>query len=509
VISQATQQAMKEWLKQATPPEQQLDRRWIERYRELNAQDSFWWLSWAGPFTEEEQQQWDRLFHPPLDEATKAQLAPLVAQSRERELDAALAEQREPHLQYPAIEIDEVRRRIAGLTELDAEIEREEPHAIVRHLYHERLQEDIDYDRMIEAVYEGNRDSFWACNQRMYQLPSSDEMTYAFAWVRRLLQQGFERSETAEISQELLKLIQDRLLLALDLSVGTTEPPVARERQLVEPATPLSGEAARRFYEAALREGGYEGWSVSIDSASGGISRVESASRQLILSGEDWTIEDVRIDLAHELAGHVARSFAGEHSPIGLLGIGTKAYPVTEEGLALYYESQVEARYATPFDDSGQITGMLAMGLASGVVTPPLTFSSLSTFIEHLIYLYRRLLRPWNDPERDRKRARDFARYRCLRTFRGVPHLEQAGACYLQDTMYLRGILLMRRLVAEDETILDRLMVGKVAYDLLPVLEPLHLIPSPQPLRELAFDSDLDKHILSFEASKEPMTEST
>lgn len=508
MIPPTTQQAMKEWLARSITPAKQLDRRWIERYRDFNAQDSFWWLSWAGLFTKEELQQWDRLFHPPLDEATKAQLAPLAAQSRERELDAALAEQREPRLHYPAIEIDDVRRRIAGLRELDAQIEREEPHAIVRQLYHDRLQEDIDYDRMIEATYEGERERFWACNQRMYRLPTSDEMAYAFAWVRRLLQQGFEHAETAEISQELFKLIQGRLRLSLDLTVGTAEPPVARERQPVEPATPVSGGATRRFYEAALREGGYEGWSVSMDAASGGVSRVESASRQLILSGEDWTIEDVRIDLAHELAGHVARSFAGEHSPIGMLGIGTREYPATEEGLALYYQSQVEVRYATPFDDSGQITGMLAMGLASGVVTPPLTFLSLSTFIEQVIYLYRRLLRPWNDPERDRKRAREYARYRCLRTFRGVPQLEQAGVCYLQDTMYLRGILLMRRLVAEDETILDRLMVGKVSYDLLPVLEPLHLTPSPQPLRELAFDPDLDQYILSFETNKEPITES-
>jgi hypothetical protein len=52
VIPQEAQQAMEQWLSQATPPEQQLDRRWIERYRELNSQDSFWWLSWAGPFTQ-------------------------------------------------------------------------------------------------------------------------------------------------------------------------------------------------------------------------------------------------------------------------------------------------------------------------------------------------------------------------------------------------------------------------------------------------------------------------
>ena len=90
-VNREAQQAMGQWLSQATPPEQQLDRRWIGRYRELTSQDSYWWLSWAGPFTEEEQQQWDRLFTPPVGEATKELVAPLLKQSRERELEAALA----------------------------------------------------------------------------------------------------------------------------------------------------------------------------------------------------------------------------------------------------------------------------------------------------------------------------------------------------------------------------------------------------------------------------------
>ncbi|MGB8346684.1 MAG: hypothetical protein WCD86_17485 [Ktedonobacteraceae bacterium] len=503
MIPQAAQQAMKEWLKQATPPEQQLDRRWIERCRELNAQDSFWWLSWAGPFTPEEQAQWDILFNPPIDEATKAQLAPIVAQSRERELEAALAEQREPRLHYPAIEIDEVRRRIAGLTELDAEIEREEPYPIVRQLYHERLQEDIDYDRLIEATYEGERERFWACSQRVFHKPMPEEMASAFSWVRRLLQQGFQQPETAEISHQLLKMIQDRLHFSLDLSSGADEPPVAIERDPDEQYRMISAEGAKRFYEAVLYEGGYEEWRVSLDAASGGIPRVEPALRQVILPDDPRAIDIVKTDLAHELAGHLARSFAGEHSPLGLLGIGTRDYPVTEEGLALYYERQMQQVFGYPRDDSGLICSMLALGLASGVVTPAQTFFSVYAFIERLVFLYRRLLRPWNAVENDQRRAHAYALYRALRTFRGVPDLEQAGVCYLQDAMYLRGLLLMERLAAEDETILDRLMIGKVAYERLSMVESLHLVSSPQPLRDLAFDPALDDYILSFEATSE------
>jgi hypothetical protein len=499
---------MEKWLSQSTPPEQQLDRRWIGRYRELTSQDSFWWLSWAGPFTEEEQQQWDHLFKPPIDEVTKARLGPLLRQSRERELVAALAEQREPRLHYPAIEIDDVRRRIAGLIELDTEIEREESNTIVSQLYHGVIEDDVNYLRIIEATYEGDTERYWMFNRRIFHEPTQDEMVYAFTWVRRLLQQGLERPETAEISQQFTSFLQEQLHLSLDLSVGKDDPPVALEKASYASLRTISSEIAKRFYEAVLLESGYKGWQVNIDTAGGGITRVEWGLRQVLLAEESFTLEKVRHLLAHELAGHVARSFAGEHSPIGLLGIGTKGFSATEEGLALYHERRVAALHGEPFDDSGFIFGMLAMGLASGVVTPPLTFSSLYTFFERLIFLYRRLLRPWRDYESEQQRTHNFALVRCLRTYRGVPDLGQAGICHLQDVTYLRGILQIERAVAEDEKVLDHLAVGMIAYDLLPMLRPLQMIPPPQLLQRLAYNPELDNDILSFETSGKDVVKS-
>ncbi|MFL5657669.1 MAG: hypothetical protein ACJ8CB_26245, partial [Ktedonobacteraceae bacterium] len=264
----------------------------------------------------------------------------------------------------------------------------------------------------------------------------------------------------------------------------------------------ISAEAARTFYETILRESGYEDWQVVIDYAGGG-TRVESGLRHLFLSPEGFTLERVRILLAHELAGHVARSFAGEHSPIGLLGIGTRDYYPTEEGLALYHECRVDALHGQVLDDSGLMSGMLATGLATGVVTPPQTFSSLYAFFEMLLILYRLLRRPWEEVHNAQKRVHRLVLARCLRTYRGVPDLEQAGVCHLQDVAYLRGLLLIERIAAEDETALDRLAVGKIAYDLLPVLHPLKMAPPPQPLRQLAYDPGLDSYILSFESPEE------
>src|SRR6266568_6296028 len=99
---------VKQWRQNAVPVHKQLDKDWIQRYRALVTYDSYWWLTWAGPFTDEEQQEWDQLFRTPVDEAAREQLNILLMQSRERELVAAIAEQREPQLRYPAIEIEEV-----------------------------------------------------------------------------------------------------------------------------------------------------------------------------------------------------------------------------------------------------------------------------------------------------------------------------------------------------------------------------------------------------------------
>src|SRR5258707_12244768 len=96
-----------QWGQQTGGAQHQLDWRWVERFRTLTAYDSYWWLTWAGPFTTEEQQEWDQLIALPQDETVKTQLGALMKSSRERELEASLAELREPCFGYPAMGIEE------------------------------------------------------------------------------------------------------------------------------------------------------------------------------------------------------------------------------------------------------------------------------------------------------------------------------------------------------------------------------------------------------------------
>lgn len=483
----------------------QLDWRWVDRYRELDAYDAYWWWAQAGPFNEEEQQEWNKLFASTVDETTKEQLGKLIAQSRQSELMAAFAEQREPRLRYPVLDIEEVRRRIVAFLQLDAEIQQEEPHPIVRYLYHGTIEDEVSFLHLIEATYEGDSERFLELNCRLFPDPTQEEMAFALSRLRRLLQQGFDLPETTQDSQYLLQFLQERLHLAIDLSAGKEDPPVVLTpvQDSSTPAAPVvSAQAAKRFFETILQKNGYEGWQVVIDPKATG-PRVESALRMLFLQNGKISIERIRHYVSHELAGHIARAVSGEHSLLGLLGINTKGYTSTEEGIALYHERQTAILHGQVFDDLALWLGTLAVGLTRGVMTPPQTFLSLYSFFEALLLLYHMLLKPTRDREKARIRARNNAIIRCLRVFRGVPDFERAGVCLSSDVVYLRGLWKIERAVAEDATVLDRLAIGKIALELLPDLQGLEMGIPPQPFRELAHDPGLDAYVLSFEQSNE------
>ena len=499
---------IEQWRQQSVTPHYQLDWRWIERYRKLCDYDNVWWLTWAGPFTEEEQAQWDGLSALPLDEATRTQLGMLMKGSRERELATALAEHCEPSLHYPAIDIAEVQRRIAANVQLKEEIHHQEPNVIVRRLYEGVIEEELDYLHLIEAAYERNSQKFHEYSLRVFPLPTPEEMRYALTHIERTLAQGLKRADTTDLSQQLLSFLQTDLGLSLDLTsdeeVCLQETQKSLSVQPQEQETPkVSAQAAKRFFEAVFRENGYEGWQVQID-LNATNARVEQGMRCLFLSDKTLSLSSVKDLFTHEVAGHVARCVAGERSLLGLLGIQTQNHAPTEEGYILYHQRQLATLREEPWNDSGMRLSTLSVGLAHGVMTPPQTFLVICSFIESFSMLRRLLKHPEIEREVHEKRARAFALNHCLRVFRGVPSLSQAGICYPQDAIYLHGLFMIEQAVALDKTVLDRLAVGKVALELLPDLQELGITTSSLPsLYARASDPDLDASILSFEDSGE------
>ncbi|MBV9708538.1 MAG: hypothetical protein JO125_14160, partial [Chloroflexi bacterium] len=142
----------------------------------------------------------------------------LLAHSRERELAAALAQQREPCLHYPALDIEEVRRRITAFLQLDVEISQQEPNAIVRRFYHGALEEEVTFLRLIEATYDRSNERYWSLNLRLNPMPTQEEMDYALSYVKQTLSYGLKHPQTVEVSQRLIHFMDERLHLSLTWS---------------------------------------------------------------------------------------------------------------------------------------------------------------------------------------------------------------------------------------------------------------------------------------------------
>ena len=349
------------WRSQHPAMPYQLDWRWIGRLREALAFNSLWWLTHAGPFTDEEQAAWDQLLAQSASEDRQRRLETLLRQARERELAAAISGEREPRLRYPAIPLEEVRERIERLRLLDRDVHQEEPNRIVRDLYHETIAERIAILRLIEAAVTGDREQFRECNQFAYPLPTHEEMAYTLEQVKRLVRLGLAHDHTRAASRDVIQRIREQLGIAWDAQ----DTNAADDEQASPPLLPLksqrlvSVQTVQRFIQAVLRQHGYEEWRVDID-LNAHTPRVEVASRLFVLPDTRFSLEEIKFDLLpNEVIHHIGDAIAGEQSLLGILSIGTRGYMPISEGRALYHEMQTAAALGKPFDDSKVWLGTL------------------------------------------------------------------------------------------------------------------------------------------------------
>ena len=474
------------------------------RYHELVRYDALQWLTPAA-FSPAERETWTQLQQYPSNEESQQRLEALMAESREREILAALSEGREPRLQYPRLPITEVVRRIEGLRALAEEIARDEPNAVVRRLYVEVIEENLFLLQLIQATYEGNTQAFWQNNRALHAEPTPEEMERALTQVARLIALGRQRADLADVSEAVWQFLQ-RIHAPVPILSAPAQVTVAQEELPESAATPhlVSSQTVQRFFDAVMRDYGFDGWHTVIDAAATG-PYVESFTQCLTLPDRQISLERVRDLLSHEIECHVFRAAMGAKSRVALLGTGTAFYRLTEEGLAKYYDRQtaeIQGKVEDEFLTGGYI-GTLATGLACGVLSTPLTFSQLYQFLESFLVLQRVITGTSKNVEKAQASAPRLARLRCLRTFRGVPDLTVAGVAYTQDALYHRGQQRVELAVQQDTQVLTRLMVGKVGLQQLDDLAELGITePVSQP-RWLAHDPDLDQYLLSFESESE------
>lgn len=499
-LAEAGLAEIQQW-RQATAKEQ-LDWRWSKRYHELIHYDAYQWLTPAA-FSPAEWEAWSQLREQAPDTERHKRMEQVTTQSRDREILAALAEGREPHFHFPFLPIEEVRHKIGELRELAAEMSRDEPNAVVRRLYLDAIKENLLLLDLIRAAHDGDPQAYHAANKAMHPAPTPQEMERALTEVARLIALGRQRTDLLEVSEAVFQFLQ---------RIHALLPPVPSSEQVLVPETSnpptksqtVSPQAVQSFFDTVMRDYGFDGWRTLIDANTTG-PYVESFMKHIVLPARDMSLKEVREMLSHEIECHVFRAVAGEQSRLALLETGTGFYRATEEGLAEYLDRKMkEARgEAAQEFTTGSLQGVLATGLASGVVSSPVTFSQLHRFFEQFLVLQWTVLGLSKTVENARRSAVKSARTRCLRTFRGVPDLTREGITYSHDVLYYRGIQMMLAAAEHNPQVLTHLMVGKVGLQQLEDLAELGITDPPSQPRWLAHDPDLDRYILSFETGDE------
>jgi len=473
-----------------TTPHYRLDAQWAERYFQLASYDDTDWVFPAGPFSEEDQREWDLLFLRRQEDMVKKRMGALVNQAKERELHRCFEEQREPHFHYPSIPIDEMRQHIAGFEDLLTEVSRQEKHPIVRRQYEKAIQEQLTQLRLYKAIYEKDGDLAWKCNQRLYGLPTSEEVAIALRPFIGMLFKAQSYPKTSALAEAVLQQLKT---WNIDLEDRHQED---REREegnkfdnmLVAP------EIARRFFEEILALYRFNDWHVQISSIRN-IAHVAASLRLFILPDRKYSIKKLRDLLSEEVETHIYRAETGFRSPLVLLGTGTAGYKGTEEALAIHAEGR--GLYNRTW------LGTLATGLMAGVINPPLSFSSLVAFLQKAFLTRNLYYQTYETDTAAEQAAKEEALKRALRTVRGVPDLTQTGTCSLLDRVYLQGYLSFLEYLEGGKDI-QKLLVGKIGIDDLPDMEQIRLLTPAIQHQHLAENLDIYAHIREFEEHCKP-----
>lgn len=483
-------------------PSHQLDWCWYPRYHGLVLYDDIAWLTQAGPFNEEEQAEWNSLAYHSKDADAAKGLSAIIVQSRRREITASLAEKREPHFHYPLIPPEEVASKIADLAQLRTEIEQQEPNVVVRRLYSDTIDERLNELRLVDATYRGNDEDFWTYSQRLAEKATLPEMQMALSQLLHRIEQGRKCAGTQELSESILQKLKQwhlmPLIYSFDEDTGCKQKATINADQVASANDSLatfSSRTIQNFFEDIFRAYQFN-WSIVLDPTATS-ERVDLNNCRLILTDKPMSSAKIRALLAHEIETHAFRSASGAKSSLALLSSGLQGYLATEEGLAMFY-AQEAIRRSTGVEEKPKIwIGTLACGLVSGIACSPLSFRELLLFTESVSLLID-LLDGKEFTARLQEKARRYAENRCLRTFRGVTHLEHPGICSNKDTLYLRGFLKVCQELEGNPEVFERLMVGSVGLHHITDLAELGIRRPNVVHKHLATDPNLDSYIMQF-----------
>ena len=471
----------------------QLDFRWFMRYREAASYDDLAWLAHAGPFTKDEQQKWKQLVAQRDNQATIDHMNEIVVASRQREFVRSQQERRPPHLWYPLIPEEEITTRLQQFTSLKQDIELLETNAIVRRLYCDAIEEHLLVLHQCAATAHQDQETVWQSHLALYGKLTVQEMTIALQDFCAMVIQKQHHEHAAPIARELIRQLQSwELSPQVIAEYSPIVPDTASTQPLPQQKQNFDPEVVRSFYEHVLHdEYSAPEWQVVIASARDD-AYVDCDLRTVFLPPRKMSLDKVRELLAEEIERHAYRSLSGSRSPLALLSSGLAGYRPTEEGLAEHYKQRI-SQHITGKTKKKSWLGTLCLGLASGVMTPALSFIELAAFLEKA-FLMNYVSRDSNERrevlEAD---ARASAWRQAARTFRGIPDLSQSGQCSLRDRIYLQGYLeVIHHLDRHDEL---SLLVGKIGVQHVESLAELNIIAPYHSQHGIAFLPDLAQRI--------------
>ncbi len=469
----------------------QLDKKWFARYHDLTSFDDLAWHAHAGPFTDEEQEEWNSLYPRRNEKEISDRTAALIVQSRQREFTRSQEEHHAPTLYYPMIPLDEVQHRITGFEQLQKEIDTQESNAIVRALYTEAIWENLTLLHQCEATALRDQGAVWRGHLDLYGKPETQEMMIALQPFCSMLLRAQQHEQAGPLAQGLLAQFRSWGLSPEELAAIHPLIPkleAAEAKLQAQEKQTFSHEVVRRFFQDVFaKEYHTTEWHVAIAPARD-YTYVDIDSRTVFLPPRSLTVDKVRDLLAEEIEVHAYRSMSGQRSPLALLSSGLAKYKTTEEGLANHYVQQVSLQMHGKSKSKSWIS-TLCIGLACGVMTPQHSFIELCDFLEKA-FLANRLYTEGDETREEMlAEARDEAWTRVARIFRGIPNLNEKGICSLRDRIYLQGYMDVLHYLEQREE--QRLFVGKTKIEDLDMLAELNILTPYYPHQHLALDPHL------------------
>ncbi len=173
--------------------------------------------------------------------------------------------------------------------------------------------------------------------------------------------------------------------------------------------------------------------------------------------------------LTHEIEVHALRTNNGAQSPLHILERGLDRYLQTEEGLAIYFQSQLAQKphhHAPGFWDAWTIALTKEHGFADVFNTIFEAKAALNNAVGH------------NSAQ---EKALDSAWRLCLRAYRGIANPAKPGVGFWRDHIYRSGLKLINDLKKEEPQLLEALFVGNIGVQHLKEISALNLPQAQTP----------------------------